>query len=89
MEEWLTSYEAAHLSGYNPDYIRQLIRTKKVLDRKWGQSWQVNHKALKDYLAKSEKQGQRRGQNQNRIPNDASRRRNYTGEKRQLFEMLQ
>lgn len=61
MEEWITSYEAAQVSGYNPDYIRQLIRSKKVLGRKWGQSWQVNRKSLNEYLTKSEKQGERRG----------------------------
>jgi hypothetical protein len=61
MEEWLTSYDAAHLSGYNPDYIRQLIRSRKVLGRKWGQAWQVNRRSLQEYMAKSEKQGERRG----------------------------
>jgi hypothetical protein len=61
MEEWLTSYDAAQISGYNPDYIRQLIRSEKVLGRKWGNAWQVNRRSLKEYMAKSEKQGQRRG----------------------------
>ena len=61
MEEWLTSYDAAHLSGYNPDYIRQLIRSRKVLGRKWGQTWQVNRKSLQQYMTKSEKRGERRG----------------------------
>lgn len=61
MEEWLTSYDAARMSGYNPDYIRQLIRSKKVLGRKWGISWQVNRQSLMKYIAMSEKQGERRG----------------------------
>ena len=61
MEEWLTSYDAAHMSGYNPDYIRQLIRSRKVLGRKWGQTWQVNRRSLRAYMAESEKKGGKRG----------------------------
>jgi hypothetical protein len=61
MEDWLTSYEAANLSGYNPDYIRQLIRTKKVLGRKWAQAWQVNRQSLETYMVTAEKTGERRG----------------------------
>ncbi len=61
MEDWLTTYDAARVSGYNPDYIRQLIRSKKVLGRKWGPSWQVSRKSLEEYIKKAEKMGGRRG----------------------------
>jgi len=61
MEDWLTTYDAARVSGYNPDYIRQLIRSQKVLGRKWGLSWQVSRQSLEKYLTKSEKLGERRG----------------------------
>ena len=61
MEEWLTSYDAAQMSGYNPDYIRQLIRSKKVLGRKWGYTWQIHRQSLLAYMATAEKQGERRG----------------------------
>jgi len=61
MEEWLTTFEAARVSDYNPDYIRQLIRLGKVQGRKWGLSWQVNRKSLDEYIKRSERQGQRRG----------------------------
>jgi len=61
MEEWLTTYDAANISGYNPDYIRQLIRSKKVLGRKWGPSWQVSRQSLIAYLANTEKLGEKRG----------------------------
>jgi len=61
MEEWLTTYDAANISGYNPDYIRQLIRSKKVLGRKWGPSWQVSRQSLITYLANTEKLGEKRG----------------------------
>jgi hypothetical protein len=61
MEEWLTTYEAARLSGYNPEYIRELLRQNKVIGRKWGLSWQVNNPSLQEYLSTEEKLGDRRG----------------------------
>lgn len=61
MEDWLTTYEAAHVSGYNPDYIRQLIRSQKVRGRKWGLSWQVSRRSLEEYVKNVEKLGERRG----------------------------
>jgi excisionase family DNA binding protein len=61
MEDWLTTFEAAALSGYNPDYIRQLIRSKKVQGRKWGLAWQVSRQSLENYMATAEKTGERRG----------------------------
>ena len=50
MDDWLTTYDAARVSGYNPDYIRQLIRSNKVVGRKWGPSWQVSRRSLETYL---------------------------------------
>jgi len=61
MEDWLTTYQAAELSSYNPDYIRQLIRAEKILGRKWGPSWQVNRKSLEQYLEKAAPPGKRPG----------------------------
>ncbi len=61
MEEWLTTYEAAELSHYELDYIRKLIRARKLVGRKWGQSWQVSRQSLMDFMAEREKQGEKRG----------------------------
>ena len=61
MEDWLTTFEAARISGYNPDYIRQLIRTNKIQGRKWGLSWQVNRESLQLHMVTAEKIGERRG----------------------------
>ncbi len=46
MEDWLTTYEAARLANYDADYIRKLVRGKKVIARKWGQSWQISRESL-------------------------------------------
>ena len=50
MEDWLTTYEAVRISGYELDYIRKLIRAKKITGRKWGQSWQVSRTSLMAFL---------------------------------------
>ena len=61
MEDWLTTYEAVQLSGYELDYIRKLVRAQKIIGRKWGQSWQVSRKCLLEFLKQREKQGEKRG----------------------------
>ncbi len=61
MEDWLTTYEAADISGYELDYIRKLIRAQKLLGRKWGQSWQVSRQSLTEFIDEREKQGEKRG----------------------------
>ena len=61
MEEWLTTYEAAELADYYPDYIRKLIRAKKIKARKWGWSWQVNRESLMEYVKSSDAKGGKRG----------------------------
>ena len=61
MEEWLTTYEAVRISGYELDYIRKVVRAKKIIGRKWGQSWQVNRVSLDEFLKSRESQGEKRG----------------------------
>ena len=48
-QRWLTTEEAARLTGYNVEYIRRLVRTKKVEARKWGREWMVSRSALLNY----------------------------------------
>lgn len=61
MEDWLTTYEAVRISGYELDYIRKLVRAEKIVGRKWGQSWQVSRSSLLEFLKTREKEGQKRG----------------------------
>ena len=61
MEDWLTTYEAVRISGYELDYIRKLVRAKKIIGRKWGQSWQVNRVSLDAFLKSRESRGEKRG----------------------------
>ena len=61
MEDWLTTYEAVRISGYELDYIRKLVRAGKIIGRKWGQSWQVSRASLLKFLKSREQQGEKRG----------------------------
>lgn len=61
-KEWITSKEAAELSGYHPEYLRELVRTNKVDGRKFGIVWQINKQSLLTYLKDStESEDGRRG----------------------------
>ena len=55
-DDWVTTQEAAELSGDNVNYILQLLQAYKLYGRKWGQSWQVSRQSLRDYLATAKKQ---------------------------------
>ncbi len=60
--DWITTAEAAEISGYHVEYIRKLIKSGKVNGRKvWGREWQVNRSSLLAHVRKSEKMGAKRG----------------------------
>jgi excisionase family DNA binding protein len=59
-EEWLTTAEAAELSGYHAEYIRQIIKTGKVRAKKFGPVWQVSKQSLLDYLETAREKGDKR-----------------------------
>jgi len=62
VEEWLTTAEAAELSGYHTEYIRQIIKAGKVQGKKFGPVWQVNKQSLLNYIQTGrEKQDKRWG----------------------------
>jgi excisionase family DNA binding protein len=51
--EWLTVHEAAELSGYNPEYLRRLMRDKKIEYRRFSFIYQVHRESLLEYLKKA------------------------------------
>ncbi len=59
--EWMTTKEAAELSGYHPDYVRKLMESGKVKAQKFGQTWMVNRQSFTAYLKKIEEMGAKRG----------------------------
>jgi len=60
MADWITTAEAARLSGYNPIYLRGLIRDGKVKAHKFGIVWQVDRASLLAYIRAAEKSGDKR-----------------------------
>jgi excisionase family DNA binding protein len=50
MAEWITTPEAARLSGYHVNYLRQIIRQGKIKAEKKGRDWWVNQDSLMEYL---------------------------------------
>jgi excisionase family DNA binding protein len=58
---FITTTEAALLTGYTDDYIRRLIRSGQVKGKKFARSWQVNRSSLEAYKRKAEKIGGKRG----------------------------
>jgi excisionase family DNA binding protein len=62
MSDWLTTDEAVEISGYNLQYVRELIRDKKIKAVKKGGSYWVDRQSLLDYIAAAkESQDKRRG----------------------------
>jgi len=60
IDEWLTVQEAANLTGYHAEYLRNLTREGKITARKFGPVWAINKSALLAYLKNAEKSADRR-----------------------------
>jgi excisionase family DNA binding protein len=61
MADWITTKQAAEMSGYSAYHIRELINTGKVKAQKFGEVWQIDRRSLLAYLKVAEKQGAKRG----------------------------
>lgn len=60
-EDWITTTEAAEISGYTRQHVRLLITSGKVKGQRFGREWQVSRSSLLAHAAKSEKLGAKRG----------------------------
>ena len=61
-DKWLTTSEAAAISGYHPVYLRDLIRDGKIVGQKFGIVWQVSQQSLEAYILEAQKsEDKRRG----------------------------
>ena len=61
MPDWITTKEAAELSGYHPKSIPRLIKAGKIKARRFGDVWQIDRASLLAYIRKVEKSGEKRG----------------------------
>ncbi|MCS6846526.1 MAG: helix-turn-helix domain-containing protein [Anaerolineae bacterium] len=50
MPDWITTTEAAEISGYHVNYLRQIIRKRKIKAEKRGRDWWVDKDSLLTYL---------------------------------------
>jgi len=59
-EEWLTTTEAAELSGYHPEHIRELVREGKIVARKFGPVWAISQASLVSYVESAHRSADKR-----------------------------
>ncbi len=53
--DWITTTEAANLSGYHPEHIRRLIRQGKIKAEFKGTMFWVDRRAFEAFLQKTRK----------------------------------
>jgi len=58
--DWLTVQEAADISGYNPEYLRRLIRNQRIKYRKISYIYQINRESLSGYLSRAQNTADKR-----------------------------
>ncbi len=61
MAEWITTQEAAEMTGYTPEHVRRLVTSGKVKGQRWGRDWQIDRRSLLAYVKAAEKLGEKRG----------------------------
>ena len=59
-DDWITTQEAAELSGYHADHLRRLIRAGEIRAKKLSFLWLVHRQSLLDYMAQAEQSGDKR-----------------------------
>jgi len=60
--DWISTREAAELSGYHPEHLRRLIRSGEIEARKVSIIWLIERRSLLDYMARAaDSEDKRRG----------------------------
>ena len=59
--DWITTADAADISSYHIEYIRQMAREGKFEAQKWNRDWMINRESFFEYLERVEYLGKRRG----------------------------
>ena len=54
---WVNTREAAELTGYTADYVRQLIKREHIMAQKVGRDWYVSLSSLLAYKRQMETLG--------------------------------
>jgi excisionase family DNA binding protein len=59
-DDWITTADAAEMSGYHVNHIRRLIRAGDIEARKFGTIWQVNRLSFESFLEKANQSSDKR-----------------------------
>jgi len=55
--EWITTKEAAELTGYSPVTLRQFVREGRINGRKRGRDWFLDRKSVLAYVEEMKRLG--------------------------------
>jgi excisionase family DNA binding protein len=55
--EWITTKEAAELTGYHAVHIRRLLREGTIEGRKSGRDWMMDRESLREYKGRMNRLG--------------------------------
>ena len=58
---YITTAEAAQLTGYTDAYIRELIKDGRIDAKKYGRSWMVSRASLLAHKRQADELGAKRG----------------------------
>jgi excisionase family DNA binding protein len=50
--EWITTKEAAELTGYHAVHIRRLLREGTIEGRKFGRDWMIDRESPQEYTGR-------------------------------------
>lgn len=63
--DWITVNQAATLSGFHREYLRDLLRHGKIEGKKFGSAWMVSKASLTAYMQEAKDSGDNRRGPQN------------------------
>ena len=55
--EWITTAEAAEITGYNLEYIRQMIRSGVIVAEKKGRDWWIDRASIENHADEMKRLG--------------------------------
>jgi excisionase family DNA binding protein len=59
-DDWITTQEAAELSGYHPEHLRRLLKRGDIEGRKVSIVWLINRRSLLEFVAQAEQSDDKR-----------------------------
>ena len=57
LDQWITTTEAAELTGYTPDYFRKAIKRERLTGKKRGRDWFLSKAEVLAYAERMQKLG--------------------------------